>query len=215
MSLDTALGLVATLFTTSLVGQQSPAKKDEAPSAKPKSQAAAQAPAKQTPRKVGPITAIPPEEWEERKRQAKDPVFQARKFAAEEARLRKTPGIGSSFSNRAMEVSAKGNEVAVSASVWMYAARPTQRYRWTLRVHEQILNVTVIDRTYDDQIFSLPAEKLMEPKFADVVRVEPGEYRVELILDEFPPDFDLAKLDDPKVERKRRVLSNIQKVTVE
>jgi len=207
-----ALGLGASVLTSSLLGQQSPKPKGKSREIG-KAKAVAQAP-KLAENKVGPLKKITPEEMAERARRMADPEFQAREFHAMEDALRADRSVGSDFTSREMSVVAKGNEVSIAARVWMYEARPAKQYRWTLRVHERSRKLTVIDRDYNDQIFTLPAGKLMDPTFNEVVRLAPGEYSVEIILDGFTEGFDLTKLKDRDIERQQRVLSNIQRVTV-
>ena len=131
-----------------------------------------------------------------------------------QAKLRAKPGPSAQFVMKGMDVQATGNDVSVFVRAWMYDTRADSRFRWTLRVFDAKRKTRFVEKNYDEQIFPLVPGEVGDPTFNETVKLQPGEYSVEVIVHAFQVGFDTDTLNDKDVEKSHRVLSNIKKVSV-
>ncbi len=114
---------------------------------------------------------------------------------------------------KGMKVSSEGGWVGVAAAADLIDKRDGFRYRWMLNVYEVESKQRVVHFNYDQQIFSVPSHEA-QPTFTDRVQLQPGDYRVEVVLHRIPGGFDLSQLEDASVDRSHRAIWFSRNVTV-
>jgi hypothetical protein len=104
-----------------------------------------------------------------------------------------------------MKAQTNGNQVVVSASSTIREKRPDVSFVWGLKVMDadRKLLSTVL---YDTQIFSMPDGQIdVWPTFQETLNLASGAYKVQLVLYQLTPNFDLTLLkSDPVIEESRR-----------
>ena len=79
----------------------------------------------------------------------------------------------------------------VSGQANIREVRPNAAFVWSIRVRDPVNRVFVAEQRYDTQVFQVPAETHeLSPTFQDTIDppLQPGKYKIELVLYEVPPD---------------------------
>lgn len=87
---------------------------------------------------------------------------------------------------------------------------------WSLRVREAGTAATIIEKIYDDQIFTPAAGETVFPcSFEEIVPIEvgPGSYRIELTIHRVPQD-GTESLKDPEVKKAHLLARSTSYLTV-
>lgn len=126
-------------------------------------------------------------------------------------------GISSS-AMKGMQVVAVGNEVEIDAEAYIKDIRPGMTYVWSIRVLDAVDHKKVlVERRYDDQVFSIPDSQVLEPTFRDriTVNLPDGNYMIEAVIYEVDPKFGgLLGLNDPEQAFAARGPQRKQKVYI-
>jgi len=95
------------------------------------------------------------------------------------------------------EINVADRQVMVAATALLQGNNSNIRYVWRLRTYAAN-NSIFASRDYIDQAFSMDGDGSMEPSFADVIDVPPGESHVVLSLYAVPKGTSLKIINDDK-----------------
>jgi hypothetical protein len=111
-----------------------------------------------------------------------------------------------------MTTTVEGNQVHISATARLFQTDPDNRYHWSLFVLSPDFKTRYIRTDYNDQVFSIPLGKDVEPTFDETVTLLPGSYQIQVVLHRFRVGFEPETLKDDKIERTVRATDRTRSV---
>jgi hypothetical protein len=116
------------------------------------------------------------------------------------SRVDRTPGVHARVRYNPVDVQVVDrHQVGVTGSVHVMDRRPGRNWIWLLRIYavgkdRRDLKL-VKERHYFEQAITVPVGGLtIDPKFAEVVDLKPGEYQVQLYFYDAAPGFDPVRM---------------------